>query len=108
MFVSELFLVAEAPWRGSEPPKTHPGYPVGTIEWANTSIPSQMSSLENFKTAWDAISKHYVLGSCNGNTAPELLQNHDIDKLFTEDGPADKAKAADASSAPPKTKKTTQ
>jgi hypothetical protein len=94
--VSDVFLVAEAPYRGSEPPKTHPGYPVGTMKWANTSIPSQMSSLETFKTAWDAISKHYLLGSCNGITAPELVRNHDIEKLFTADGPAGKAKAADA------------
>jgi hypothetical protein len=96
MSVGDVFLVAEAPYRGSEPPRTHPGYPVGTMKWANTSIPSQMSSLESFKTAWDVISKHYLLGSCNGSTAPELVQNHEIGKLFTEDGPADKAKAADA------------
>lgn len=104
MSVSEVFLVAEAPYRGSEPPKTHPGYPVGTVEWTNKSISYQLSlqplpeevPLENFKTTWDAISKHYVLGSCKGITAPELVQNHDIDKLFTDYGPADKTKAADA------------
>lgn len=96
MSVSQVFIVAEAPWRGSQPPKTHPGYPVGTMEWANTAMSyQQVGSLENFKTAWDAISKHYVLGSCNGSTAPELVQNHDIDKLFTEDGPAARGKPAD-------------
>jgi hypothetical protein len=96
MSVSDVFLVAEAPWRGSKPPETHPGYPVETMKWANTSIPYQMSSLQDFKTTWDAISKHYLLGGCNGITAPELVQNHDIDKLFVEDGPPDKTKAADA------------
>jgi hypothetical protein len=96
MSADEVFLVAEAPYRGSERPKTHPGYPAGTMEWAITSVSSDMSSLENFKIAWDAISKHYLLGSCNGRTAPELVQNHDIKKLFTGGGPSDKAEGGAA------------
>jgi hypothetical protein len=52
--------------------------------------------LEDFKTAWDAISKHYLLGSCNGLTAPELIQYHDINKIFTADGLADKTNTTDA------------
>jgi hypothetical protein len=94
MSVSDVFLVAEAPWHGSEPPRAHPGYPVTTREWANSMGYNEMSSsssLEDFREAWDAISKHYLLGSCNGYTAPELDQNHDLNKLFTEDGTVTKA-----------------